>query len=57
MDVILTTLMHSQGPDIIIETEDPEPDQIKFVNEVATPVIVQLLQNDVMPVIPTCQFP
>lgn len=57
MDVILTTLMHSQGPDIIIETEDPVPDEINFVNNVATPVIVQLLNNDIIPNLPTCKFP
>ena len=30
---------------------------MSFVNNVATPVIIQLLNNDVMPVIPTCTFP
>ena len=57
LDVILTTLMHSQGKEIEIPEEDDNPDETNFVNNVATPVIVQLLNNDVMPAIPTCTFP
>lgn len=57
LDVILTTLMHTQGPEIEIEWDDNDPDETNFVNNVATPVIVQLLNNDVMPAIPTCTFP
>ena len=57
LDVILTTLMHQQGPEIELEFEPNSPDELNFVNNVATPVIIQLLNNDVMPVIPTCTFP
>ena len=57
LDVILTTLMHTQGPEIEIEWDDNDPDEVSFVNNVATPVIIQLLNNDVMPAIPTCTFP
>ena len=49
--------MHQQGPEIELPYEPDSPDELNFVNNVATPVIIQLLNNDVLPAIPTCTFP
>ena len=49
--------MHQQGPEIELPYEPDSPDELNFVNNVATPVIIQLLNNDVLPAIPRCTFP
>jgi len=58
--VILTTLLHQQAAptDTNIVVPAPETDsEVDFVNRVVTPIVVQLINNDVLPAIPTCTFP
>lgn len=61
LDVILTHILHEIHPDPEIpEYTPPEPaspDEHEFVQNVLSPIVIQLLNNDVVPAIPTCVFP
>lgn len=57
LDVILTTLLHQQGPEIELPFVPDSPDEVNFINNVAVPITIQLINNDIMPAIPTCTFP
>ena len=61
LDVILTHIMHEVHPDPEIPEYTPpppsSPDEHSFVQNVLTPIVIQLLNNDVVPAIPTCTFP
>lgn len=37
--------------------EPGSPDETEFVNNVLTPIVIQLINNDIVPALPTCTFP
>lgn len=60
MDMIMTTLMTQlaeETPDQTIIPGPEDPSKVTLVQDVVTPIIIQFINNDVMPAIPTCTFP
>lgn len=60
MDMIMATLMSQladEVPDVIVPKGPENPDKVTLVQDVLTPIIIQFINNDVMPAIPTCTFP
>ena len=41
----------------MILPEPNTPGEIELIHDVITPIIVQIVNNDIMPSIPTCTFP
>ena len=59
LDVILTSILHEihpSAPDIIMP-EPGTPDEHSLITNVIEPVVIQLLNNDILPAIPKCTFP
>ena len=61
LDVILTHILHEvhptpESPEIVMP-EPGSPDETEFVNNVLTPIVIQLINNDIVPALPTCTFP
>jgi len=59
LDVLLTHIMHEVHPDPadIIMPEPDTPEERELIEEVISPIVIQLLNNDVAPAIPTCTLP
>ena len=60
MDMIMATLtsqLAKKTPDEDIPDGDENPDKVSLVQDVLTPIIIQFINNDIMPAIPTCTFP
>ena len=59
LDVLLTHILHEEHPDPAdIDWPEPNtPEERTMITEVIEPVVIQLLNNDVAPVIPTCTLP
>ena len=59
LDVILTSILHEihpSAPDIVMP-EPGSPDEHTLVTNVIEPIVIQLLNNDILPAIPKCTFP
>lgn len=59
LDVLLTHIMHEVHPnpaDIIMPDPDT-PEERELIEEVISPIVIQLLNNDVAPALPTCTLP
>ena len=58
LDVLLSHIMHTIHPEpmptVPIPT-DPEH-EFTYIETVLTPVIIQLLGNDILPILPTCTY-
>lgn len=61
LDVILTSILHELNPTQEYPEYDlPDPGtdtEIDFVHNVLNPIVIQLLNDDITPAIPTCTFP
>ena len=61
MDMILTRIMHDQHPKPEVEPVPlPEPksqDEVNFIHDVVSPIVIQMVNNDIIPAIPTCELP
>ena len=61
LDVILTHILHEIEPAIPPEIPVPPPSEPKvemdFVQSVLTPVVIQLMANDIAPQLPVCTYP
>jgi len=61
LDVILTHILHEIEPAVPPEIPIPPPSEPKvemdFVQNVLTPVVIQLMANDIAPQLPVCTYP
>ena len=61
MDMILTRILHDQHPKPEVEPVPlPEPksqDEQNFIHDVVSPIVIQMVNNDIIPAIPTCELP
>ena len=57
MDVLLTHILHEVHPDIPEMPETNTPEEQELITEVIEPVVIQLINNDIVPSIPTCTLP
>jgi len=61
MNALLTHILHEQHPDP--DPLDPvipppgSPDERNFIENVVSPMVIQLTNNDLSPALPTCKFP
>jgi hypothetical protein len=54
LDVILTHILHQVNPPELPPTPAAEHD---LIENVITPVVIQLMNNDIVPAIPVCTWP
>lgn len=59
LDVLLTHILHEvhPDPDDIDWPEPNTPEETTMITEVIEPVVIQLINDDVAPAIPTCTLP
>lgn len=59
LDVLLTHIMHEVHPNPPdIELPEPNtPEERELISTVIEPVVIQLLNNDIVPSLPTCTLP
>ena len=59
LDVLLTHILHEvhPDPDDIDWPEPNTPEEDKMITEVIEPVVIQLINDDVVPALPTCTLP
>ena len=59
LDVILTHIMHEvhPDPDDLDLPEPNTPEEQTMITEVIEPVVIQLINNDIAPAMPTCTLP
>ena len=53
--MILTHILHEVHPDIHVEPGTNE--ESTFVQNVLTPIVIELINNDIAPAIPVCHYP
>ena len=57
LDVLLTHILHEEHPDIPDFPETNTPQEHELITEVIEPVVIQLINDDIVPSIPTCTLP
>ena len=59
LDVLLTHIMHEVHPDAPdLDLPEPNtPEERELISTVIEPVVIQLLNNDIVPSLPTCTLP
>ena len=57
LDVLLTHIMHEVHPEIPEMPETNTPAEHEIITEVIEPVVIQLINDDIVPSIPTCTLP
>ena len=57
LDVLLTHILHEVHPDIPEWPETNTPEERTMITEVIEPVVIQLLNDDIAPAMPTCTLP
>ena len=59
LDVLLTHIMHEvhPDPDDLDLPEPNTPEEHTMITEVIEPVVIQLINNDIAPAMPTCTLP
>ena len=57
LDVLLTHILHEEHPDIPEMPEPNTPEEQELITEVIEPVVIQLINDDIVPSIPTCTLP
>lgn len=57
LDVLLTHILHEVHPDIPDFPETNTPEEREMITEVIEPVIIQLINDDIVPAMPTCTLP
>ena len=57
VDVLLTHILHEVHPDIPDFPDTNTPEEREIITEVIEPVVIQLINDDIVPSIPTCTLP
>ena len=57
LDVLLTHILHEEHPEIPDFPEPNTPEEREIITEVIEPVVIQLINEDLVPSIPTCTLP
>ena len=57
LDVLLTHILHEEHPEIPDFPETNTPQERELITEVIEPVVIQLINDDIVPSIPTCTLP
>ena len=57
VDVLLTHILHEVHPEIPDFPETNTPEERELITEVIEPVVIQLINDDIVPSIPTCTLP
>lgn len=61
MNALLTHILHEQHPDPDpldpVIPEPGSPNERNFIENVVSPMVIQLTNNDISPALPTCRFP